>query len=376
MLFLIPAAPAIFSWFKHDPLVKSYEITYFKILVLGSGPLLINTAISGFFTGRGKTWTVLYANATATVVNIFLDYCLIFGNFGFPAWGIAGAATATVIATVVSAGIFLFLYLRTTHRRTYATLSGARLDFNLMRRLLRYGLPNGAQFMLDIFAFTLFIMFVGRIDKTALTATNMTFQINMLAFMPMIGLGIAVTILVGQALGKNNPLLAQRATWSAFFMTFSYMFLVALGYWLIPDVFLYPFSIKNTNPQEFAQVANLSRKLLMFVAFYCLFDTGNIIFAAALKGAGDTRFVMFVSVVLSWTLMALPCYLAVRYQWGPRGGLYAAWCFTTVYICVLAVAFLLRFLQGKWKSMRVIETAPPTISTAMPELPTTEIDTL
>ena len=376
MLGLIPAAPRLFTWFKHDPIVRGYEITYFKILILGSGPLLINTAISGFFTGRGKTWTVLYANLIATVVNICLDYCLIFGRFGFPRWGIAGAATATVIASVCSAALFAFLFLRPSLRRTYATLSGARLEFALLGRLLRYGLPNGVQFMLDILAFTLFLIFVGRIDKTALTATNITFQINMLAFMPMVGLGMAVTIIVGQALGQNNPRLAQRTTWSAFWMTFTYMALVALGYWMIPSLFLYPFSINNTDPQEFAQVAHLARNLLMFVAFYCLFDTGNIIFAAALKGAGDTRFVMWISVVLSWIIMALPCYLAVKFQWGPRGGLYVAWSFATAYVCVLALAFLLRFLQGRWKSMRVIEAALPSVSPAIVELPPTEIDAL
>jgi len=102
-----------------------------------------------------------------------------------------------------------------------------------------------------------------------------------------------------------------------------------------------------------------------------LFDTGNIIFAAALKGAGDTRFVMRVAVILSWSIMVLPTYLVVK--WGR--GLYTAWIFATIYVCVLAFVYLLRFVHGKWKSMRVIEAPPLSATSAPPAMPTTEADT-
>jgi len=374
MLFIIPAGGPIFTWIGHEPAVRNNEISYFKILCLGTSPMLINAAISGFFTGRGKTWMVLYVNVAGTLVNILLDYCLIFGNFGFPRWGIAGAATGTVIASTVSAILFICLFFRRRHRREFATVSGAKFDRELFGRLLRYGLPNGTQFMLDVLAFTLFIAFVGRISKVALTATNMAFQVNTLAFMPMIGFGIAVSTLVGQALGKNAPQLAQRTTWSAFYMTFIYMFLIALGYWFWPELFLFPFA-SGADPAEFKAVAPLAKTLLCFVAIYCLFDTGNIIFAAALKGAGDTRFVMLVSISLSWPMLVLPCYLAVKFQWGPHNGLFVAWGFASGYICVLAVAFLLRFLWGKWKSMRVIEAVPVVVPPVVPEVPAVDIET-
>jgi MATE family multidrug resistance protein len=102
-------------------------------------------------------------------------------------------------------------------------------------------------------------------------------------------------------------------------------------------------------------VEPIIKNLLCFVAVYCIFDTGNIIFAAALKGAGDTRFVMLISVALSWLIMVLPDYFIIHYRWGPGDGLYLAWTFTSAYVCILAIIFWLRFLQGKWKTMRVIE---------------------
>ncbi len=354
MQILQPLAPAIINLMKHDPAVRPFEVTYFRLMCLGALTTLINSTISGFFTGRGKTWTVLYVNIVLTVINIFLDYCLIFGNLGFPEWGIKGAGVATIIASACGSTIFLCLFLQSSYRQRYNTLS-IRFDRDLFARLIRYGLPNGIQFMLDVLAFALFIAFVGQIDKLSLSATNMTFQINMLAFMPMVGLGIAVSALVGQALGANNTALAQRTVWSAFYMTYAYMILIACGYWFLPELFLAPFK-SDTNAAEFAQIAPLAKNLLCFVAFYCLFDTGNIIFSAGLKGAGDTRFVMYMSVVLSWIMMVLPSYLAVKYAWGPGDGLYLAWTFVTAYVCILSIAFMLRFIHGKWKTMRVIES--------------------
>ena len=362
MQILQPLAPALFDLMKHHPDVRQYEVTYFRLMCLGALATLINSTISGFFTGRGKTWIVLYVNIVLTIINIFLDYCLIFGHFGFPEWGITGAGVATIIASACASTIFLGLFLQASYRKRYHTLSGARFDRDLFARLIRYGLPNGIQFMLDVLAFALFVALVGQIDKLSLTATNLTFQINMLAFMPMVGLGIAVSALVGQALGANNPALAQRTVWSAFYMTYAYMILIACGYWFLPEMFLAPFSA-GSDPAEFAQIAPLAKKLLCFVAFYCLFDTGNIIFSAGLKGAGDTRFVMYMSVVLSWLIMVLPSFLAVKYALGPGNGLYVAWTFVTAYVCILSLAFLLRFLHGKWKSMRVIESAPQTHNT-------------
>lgn len=369
MLTMIPLAGPIFDWMGHAPRIREQEIIYFKIMCLAATPTLVSSVISGFFTGRSKTLIVMYVTIFATAINIVLDYCLIFGNLGFPRLGIAGAAIATLTASVCAAGIYLALFFRRPNRRQFASVSGWRLDRDLFTRLMRYGLPNGVQFMLDILAFALFIVFVGRMDKYAFAATAMTFQINTLAFLPMMGFGIAVSTLVGQALGKNDARLATRSTWSACYMTFAYMTLIAAGYWFVPQIFLFPFAAR-ANPAEFAAIEPIARSLLCFVAFYCLFDTGNIIFSAALKGAGDTRFVMAIAVVLSWVVMVIPCYLAVKLGWG----LFVAWGAVTAYVCILALVFLLRFRAGKWKTMRVIEAPVPTVPARIPEVPTVEVD--
>lgn len=369
ILVFIPLAGPIFAWMGHGPVIREYEILYFRIMCIGALPGLLAAVLSGFFTGRSKTKTVMYVNLSATLLNIILDYSLIFGKFGFPELGIVGAGWATVAAISFSVMLYFCLFFRRRNRINCATLSGWRFDFALFKRLIRFGLPNGVQFLLDVCAFAVFIMLVGRIDRIALAATSIAFGINSLAFMPMLGIGVAVSTLVGQALGKSEPDIAQRSTWSGFYITYIYMALIALGYWLLPKVFLYPFAIK-ADVSEYVLIEPVAIRLLCFVAFYCLFDAGTIIFSSALKGAGDTRFVMIIALTLGWSIMVLPSWLAVKFGLG----LYVAWSFTTAYICILGIVFLLRFLSGKWKRMRVIEPTPLAVPTKIPQVPTVEIE--
>jgi MATE family multidrug resistance protein len=195
---------------------------------------------------------------------------------------------------------------------------------------------------------------VGRLGTASLAATNIAFNINTLAFMPMIGCGIAVSVLVGQYLGAQKTDIAQTAVYSGFHMTFIYMAGIAAGYVLVPDLFVAPFA-HQADPEGFAEIYAYSVILLRFVAIYSLFDTMNIIFCSAIKGAGDTRFVMIMTVILSVFVLILPVYLAVEIF---ESGLMVAWVFATVYVILLGVTFFMRFVGGKWKSMRVIELEP------------------
>ncbi len=165
----------------------------------------------------------------AAAMNIVLDYAWVFGNWGFPEWGIAGAAWATVISLWAKTAIYLVLVLRHKNREQYGTWSGMRFDRELFGRLLRYGFPSGAQLLLDVGAFTGFLVMVGRLGEKELAATGLAFNVNTLAFIPMLGFGMAVTTLVGQRLGENRPELAMRGTWTAFWLSSTYIGVMALA---------------------------------------------------------------------------------------------------------------------------------------------------
>ncbi len=352
-LVLVPLAGPFFRFVGHEPLVQQYETVYFQVLCFGASPAIASSAMSGFFSGRGKTWPVMWVNALGTAVNLIMDYALIFGRWGLPELGIKGAAIATVISACFSFVAYLILLSRPTHEGRYYTLRGRMFERVLFLRLMYFGFPSGVQFFLDMVGFTTFILLIGRLGTPQLAATNIAFNINTLAFMPMIGFGIAVSVLVGQYLGKNRPDLAERSVYSSFHLTFLYMASVAAAYVLVPSIFLDPFA-SQADPASFIAIRKTTVILLRFVAVYSLFDALNVVFASAIKGAGDTRFVMFMIAIVSSVALVIPSYIALMLL---DAGIYTGWTIASAYVSILGLIFLFRFMGGKWKSMRVIEEA-------------------
>jgi MATE family multidrug resistance protein len=347
---LQPLAGWIVALSGHADELQGLETTYFRCLALSALPTLLSAALTSFFAGRGETRTVLVVNAAGLAVNGGAAAVLIFGLCGLPALGIVGAGLATVLGTSTSAVIALLLMLRRPHRRTHATLSGWRFDFELFRRLMRFGLPNGLFATLDVLGFTVFLQLVGKISPADLAATSIAFTLNLLVYFPMAGIGQSIEILVGQRLGEDRPDLAERTTRHGLRVALLITAAGVLTYVLLPDTLAGLFHGSH-NDELWEPIRTRVPILLRFVALYSLSDTMNVVFSNALRGAGDTRFVTWAALILSWPVMVLPTWAAVTYDWG----LYWAWTFASTYIISLAVIFWLRFRQGKWRSMRVIE---------------------
>jgi MATE family multidrug resistance protein len=351
LLAIVPFTGVFFEFVGHEPAIRDLEADYFSILCLGAMPMIADSAMAGFFSGRGKAWPVMWINVMSTAVNALMDYLLIFGNWGFPELGINGAAIATVIASSSQIGVYAVLLMRPEHNLRFRTLAGWRFNRDLFARVVRYGLPNGVQFFVDMIGFSVFILLMGRLGMVPLAASNMALNVSILAFLPMIGVGIAVSVLVGQSLGRNRPDLAERSVYSGGQMAFIYMSAAAISYVVIPDILLKPFAAE-ADPAEFAEMRPIAIVALRFVAVFSIFDTLNVVFASALKGAGDTRFIMLMALVVSSGALAIPSYVALVLL---GADIYVAWGILTAYIIILGFSFLARFLGGKWKSMRVIE---------------------
>ncbi len=346
MLAFIPLGPPMIRLAGHEPAMAALEYTYYRIFLLGGVFFLLHAALGAWYVGRGETRILLWVSLLGAGINAVLDWLLIFGYAGAPRMGLAGAGWASVISAGVTSAVLFVLFLRDTRhlRPTY-------WDAALMRRFLRYGFPGGLQVTLDILAWTVFLMFVGGLGVTAVAATGLTFQINTIAFMPMFGFGMAASTLVGQRLGEDKPELAARSAWASLHLGLIYSALTAALFVGAPGVLLAPFGAK-ADPESFAETARVATILLRFVAVYVVMDTINIVFMSVLKGAGDVVFVMAACTGLGMTIMVAPTLLFC----GPNGlGLYGAWTFLTAFICVLALVFLWRFHQGKWREMRVIE---------------------
>ena len=348
-------ADILFDLIGHSPPIRSLEVTYFKILILGAGLVVLSSTMASFYTGRGLTWMVMLVHMAGTVINIPLDFCLINGVGPFPELGIAGAGIATVTAYCIIVAVLSILIFSRANRKKFGTWENRAFDRALFGRLMRYGLPSGIQFFLEIFGFTFFIQMLGRLGDLELAASNIVLSIETLSFMPMVGFHIGNATLVGQAIGRGRPEDGVYATTSALHITMIYMMLVAAAFVLTPEPLLHLFKANYQNDAQYAKIMDLGMILLRFVAVFCFFDALNLIFSGAIKGAGDTRFIMWAIAALSIGVMIAPVYIAIEFL---GAGLYTAWTIVTLYVCALGIAFMLRYRNGKWKKMRVIEAQP------------------
>ncbi|MBU4575968.1 MAG: MATE family efflux transporter [Proteobacteria bacterium] len=352
-LYLV--AEPLFRFAGHDPEVMRLEVVYFRILTLGAGTVVLATTLSCFYSGRGLTRPVMLINLIGAGLNIPLDYLLINGVGPFPEMGIAGAAVATVISQVVLVALFGLAVFRKRNDHAFAVRRAWAWDSALIRRMLRYGLPGGVQLFLDILVFTFFVFMVGRLGRAELAATNIVIAINTLSFMPMVGMSVAVSTLVGQAIGAGKPSGGVRATTSTLHIALVYMGLVALAFVFLPRELLSFFYTDGASAAAQSRMVELGVELLRFVAVYSMFDAMVLVYVGSLKGAGDIYFVMWSMALICLGLVIAPLLVGVEVL---GLGLYFIWGCVTLYVVVLGLVLRWRYSRGLWKKMRVIEAAP------------------
>jgi len=355
ILVLIPFGIWLFGALGNNPAVIEQQIPYFTILMFGSLLMLCNTAFSSFFAGVGRTQLVMRANLIAMLVNLPLNALLIFGlpvnkYITFDGWGMPGAALASVVATGVGSILFARTFIRPEFRREYQTTSNYRLDRAIMKKLFRFGFPSGIRFFLNLSALNLFILMIGSIGINEQAAVNVTFSWNLVVFLPLVGISIATTTLVGQNLGAGKPEAAKHATYSALKIAFLFIWCIGLVYALIPGVLVGVFG--DADDAAFAEVYPLAKLLLVLAVLYKAGDGLMLVMEGALTGAGDTRYLMKVSASLHWFLLAIPVGIMVYYL---RLSLIPIWLWFMCFSMTLALTYYARFRSGKWQQISVLE---------------------
>ena len=368
MAFTTIFSSQIFHWYGHDISLREMEITYYNILSCGGFIPLVSVALSTFWSGRAKTKVIMIVNLLVTVLNIPLNAILIFGcdfqisgwDFSIPSQGIAGAAWGTLSAGFIGMLIYFIGFILPKARKEFGTCSKP-FSLTIFTRLIKFGIPNGVQLVLDLATFNIFVVLLGKISKEVLTASTVSMSAYSLAFNPMIGFGQAATILVGQGIGSKDIPFAEQSVKSCRFLIVSYSALMVILFVGFPEIILKMFDIENE------EVRQLSRTMLIFTSGYLLFDAFNILYGNAVKGAGDTRFVMWSGIALGWLLYALPCSLLYWFlsgNWaitalGEEKARYfcvwGLWWICNIYIALLGSTFYLRYRHGKWKTMSVID---------------------
>ncbi len=354
-------AEPLFVLVGHAPEVRVHEVSYFRISSLGVGAMIGSGVLGSFYSARGQTRPAMWISCGAALLNIPLGYALVFGRFGAPRLGMNGAALATVLAQWAGFFTWASLVFRRKHDDAFRVFRDAGIDRAQLLRLLRFGLPNGAHFFLDGFAWTLFSLIVGRLGVVQLAASNIAWQLNSVALLPVLGIGASASILVAQSQGAGRPELAERAARSGVHMALVYASVLGALLVVVPELFILPFAARAGA--EFEAVSGLAEHLLGFVALLGLCHAVQMTYASVLKGAGDVRFIMATLAISSTLGFIGPCIALAAVGAGLRG----LWLWFIAYASVMAYVFRARFLSGRWRAMRVVEVeAVETPSAAAP----------
>ncbi|MDD5350246.1 MAG: MATE family efflux transporter [Chthoniobacteraceae bacterium] len=345
--------PLVENFFRRSGIAPEQlepQLLYFRILVWFSFIGLLRSVFSGFFSGIGRTRMVMFASLTSMLINIPAAYVLIFGKCGFPAMGIRGAAYGAVLAGMSGVAILAFAYFFGKQHREFAVSRSFRFDPGILGKLVQFGYPAGLEFFLNFAAFNAMIAIFHSCGQVIATAATVTYNWDMVAFVPLIGIEIAVTSMVGRYMGALSPDYAHRATLSGLKTGLIYSGAMLVAFVAAPGFLVNVFR-PAANSAVFSEALPLSLFMVRLVALYVLLEAVVIAFSGALRGAGDTQWAMRISVLLHWMLVGILFVMLKVMHVSPE----TAWVVTIVWFLLFSMAFVARYRAGNWRNIRVIQ---------------------
>ena len=333
-------AEEIFGLLVDDPEVVVLGVPYFQARLFAMLALGVNFAFRGYWNGVNMSKVYMRTLLVMHASNIVLNWVLIFGHFGLPALGVAGAGIGSAIATFIGSGLYLVQGWRMARANGFLQRLPSRAT---MLTMLRLSIPTGIQQFFFAAGLTGFFWILGRVGTAELAASNVLVQLLLVAILPGLGSGMAAASLVSQALGRKEPADAMAWGWDVAKLATIGVGLMALLGLFFPDILLRPFLHDE-------QTLALARLPLRFLAATMSLDTLGMVLMNALLGAGDNLRVMTVTLVLQWVV-----FLPVAYVIGPVLGLgmTGVWLAHIGYRSIQAVVFLIIWRSGSWAKIQV-----------------------
>jgi len=315
---------------------------YMKNRAFGMMGITAASSLSAFFRGIGDTRTPLIATLVANIVNLFLDFGLVYGWYGMPKLGVAGAGLATSISEWVYFVAVAYTFLRPSIKARFDT-HFHRPNLAEIKRLWRTGIPIGGQWTIEMLSFAVFTTLVARMGEAPMAASQAFIQLLSLSFMQAVGISIATTTLVGRYIGAQQLEFVAKSLRSSMILGSALAAFIAALFMLIPTLLL---GIFSSDPRVLAY----GGPLLVVGAFYQFFDAIAIVSDGALRGAGDTRWPFVARCLISWLVFLPLAYVfAVPIGWGLTG----AWIGGLISMILLALFLVFRFRSGAWRKIRI-----------------------
>ncbi len=316
--------------------------SYLRMVFLSTFFFFFSYVAEGALRGGGDTKTPLKIDMVVNALNVVLDYLLIYGKFGFPMLGVPGAGIASAVSFTMGALVYFGVLLS---GRYAVSLKGASLavDTQVMGRILRIGVPSSVERLVMAGSMTVYTSIIIGFGTAALAAHQVGLRIESLSFMPGLGFAVAATALVGQNLGAEKPEKAYSLGWETSKLCAWLMSLVGVVLFLFPETFLHIF----TRDEE---VVELGVIYLRLVAISQPALALTFVLAGGLNGAGDTRWVMYTTVLGLW-FFRLPLAYLLGMVLGL--GVLGAWVAMIIDILARSLALAYRFRSKKWMAIEV-----------------------
>lgn len=303
--------------------VVSLALPYLDIISVSLIPLIVFQAFKQFSDGLSLTRYPMYATITANIVNIFLNYILIFGKWGFPKMGVVGAGVGTLISRFVM--LLLICYFLRQLKKTKVYLQGVRffvLEHTMFKKIISLGLPSALQMLFEIGVFTAAIWLSGTLGKNAQAANQIALNLSSMTYMIAVGLGVAATIRVGNQKGLKRPVELQRIAKSIFLMGLIFASLFACIFLIFHELLpaLYLDANDPHNFKDNSEVIVTAAKLLIIAALFQISDSTQVVFLGALRGLQDVKIPTLITFISYWLIGFPICfYLGNSNLYGSTG---------------------------------------------------------
>jgi MATE family multidrug resistance protein len=304
LLFLIILLLKPLMYYMDQPKeVVELAIPYLNYVALSLIPLIIFQALKQFSDGLSNTKYPMYATILANVINIVLNYLLIFGSFGFPKLGIVGAAIGTLFSRIIMVYFLWMIFKSKDKFRPYITnFNFKKIEQKISAKLFNLGFPSALQMFFEVGIFTAAIWLSGVLGKNPQAANQIALNLSSMTFMVGIGLSVAAMVRVGNQKGLNDFISLRRIAFSIFFLTFIIEIIFASFFlifrdWL-PTLYIDGDTLVNINDNK--EVVLIASKLLLVAAFFQIFDGLQVAILGALRGLQDVKIPAFITFISYW----------------------------------------------------------------------------
>lgn len=309
-LMVFFAKPLMYLMEQPEEVVE-LAIPYLDLVAFSLIPLIVFQALKQFSDGMSMTRYPMYATIIANVVNIGLNYVLIFGHFGFPKLGIVGAAYGTLASRFIMVGYLWWLLARKERTKQLVTqIKFFVLDTLMLKKITGLGTPSAMQMFFEVAIFTAAIWLSGLLGKNPQAANQIALNLSSMTFMVAMGLSVAAMVRVGNQKGLMDFKELRRIAFSIFLLgTLLATFFGTLFFLFhkeLPRIYLDMNDV--TNYADTMEVLRIASKLLLAAAIFQISDSIQVIVLGALRGLQDVKIPTLITFVAYWAVGFPMCY--------------------------------------------------------------------